>query len=341
MSLNSRPLRSWLARSLRRLQPGRSAAQAAKSDQPEGLDPGLLTVPLHHLTPGRYTPTEAERRLRSQDEWFFNHCVLAARQVEQALGSATAQGARVLDIGCGDGIMALGLCRATQAEVVGCDVTRAFDTLASRTTALLPQETWPERLSFVQSQVNQPLPFDDAVFDAVYSWSVFEHVDSVPQLLREVCRVLKPEGRFFLQIEPLYHSPHGSHLQRLLNEPWAHLIGDEADYLARIERATDQVGEHEKDMLYRSNEFEAVKRYLVGEFRALNKVRTHELVAHVQAAGLTVDRCELGQVPRHLVPEALLRAHSAHDLRTNEIRLWLSRPAATSDVRQAPCIHRS
>lgn len=40
------------------------------------------------------------------------------------------------------------------------------------------------------------LPFDDGTFDAVVSFSVFEHLTELDAALREVVRVLRPGGRF-------------------------------------------------------------------------------------------------------------------------------------------------
>ncbi|MBN8489173.1 MAG: class I SAM-dependent methyltransferase [Burkholderiales bacterium] len=318
----------WLRAAWRLWQAGKGRRSASRGRQgAAGLDPGLIDVPVHYLARRPYEPTDAERQLKARDGWFYNHCVVAARQVIDALGLSTSADARVLDLGCGDGMMALGVCRSSAALVVGCDVTRAFDVLPAKAAELLDPPAVPDRLQFVQSQVGQPLPFSDGSFDAAYSWSVFEHVDSVAQLMRETLRILRPGACFFLQIEPLYHSPHGSHLRRLLDEPWAHLLHDEQDYLARIAQASSYVDDREKDMLFHRNEFDAVKAYLMGEYRSLNRVRSHELIAQARAAGFTVERCELGQVPAASLPPGLLGRYSAHDLRTNEIRLWLRRPA--------------
>jgi SAM-dependent methyltransferase len=42
------------------------------------------------------------------------------------------------------------------------------------------------------------LPYADATFDLVVSFSVFEHLRDYLLALREVARVLKPQGRFLL-----------------------------------------------------------------------------------------------------------------------------------------------
>ncbi len=56
------------------------------------------------------------------------------------------------------------------------------------------------------------LPAEDDSFDAVVSWSAFEHVVDPSALLRDVRRVVRSSGVLFLQIWPLYHSEHGGHL---------------------------------------------------------------------------------------------------------------------------------
>ena len=52
------------------------------------------------------------------------------------------------------------------------------------------------------------VPFEDGSFDFVYSHQVFEHVMCPAELMKEVCRVLRPSGHFAgstSQLEP-YHS---------------------------------------------------------------------------------------------------------------------------------------
>lgn len=48
----------------------------------------------------------------------------------------------------------------------------------------------------VIADLNKPLPFDDASFDAVYANQVLEHVNNMVDLVYEVYRVLRPGGIF-------------------------------------------------------------------------------------------------------------------------------------------------
>jgi len=325
-------MKNPLARWLRRL---RRAMRGPGWMSPP--DPGPLAgvVAVHPLTRHPLPALRARRELAAQDAWFHSHYVIAPNMVVGALQAATLPAsARILDLGCGDGIMALGVCEASERIVVGSDLTDAFQTLPGRVAeALGDAHAIPSRLGFAQAVPGAPLPFPDDHFDAGYSWSVFEHVDGVDALLREVVRVLKPGARFFLQIEPLYYSPFGSHLRRLIPRPWAHLNMSPADYLAEAAAATDQVRPEEKDVLYQLNAFESVKRYLIGEYASLNRITSRQLVDRVLAAGLLIERCELGQVSAASVPSALRARFPMHDLRTQEIRLMLRRPqgAASSE----------
>jgi len=268
---------------------------------------------------------EAER-LQQADPWFYSHYIYAANVVTARLGKYIDLGhSHLFDFGCGDGIMALGVSRSVVGSVTGLDVTEAFKSLSHKALQTLRLSEFPSTLQFMQVNANQPLPFDDNHFDGGYSWSVFEHVTTVDAALAEVYRVLKPKAVFFLQIEPFYASPFGSHLQRLINEPWAHLLSDEASYLQRVKAAKDNVPDAEKDLMYRENEFENVKNYLIGEYQTLNRITVQQLLTRVLNAGFHIMEMHTTQVNQLAIPATLLDNYSEYDLRTNEIQLVISK----------------
>jgi ubiquinone/menaquinone biosynthesis C-methylase UbiE len=274
----------------------------------------------------------------AMDAWFLSHYSEAADLVASSLRRLSRAGGRpfheqrVLDVGCGDGIMALGVCHAGAGSVTGVDVTDSFRTLPAQVSKSLGGKQLPDRLTFVQIALGQPLPFPDSAFDAAYSWSVFEHVADVSGLLAEVFRVLCPGGGFFLQIEPLFHSPYGAHLRRLADEPWGHLI-EEGAFLSRARDAADRIADNEKDVLYQDNSFEDVKRYLLNEYASLNRITLAALTRAVEAAGFEIIDRWTSQVEGFAPPITLLDNYAEEDLRTNEVRFELRKPVAGGGVR--------
>ncbi len=51
---------------------------------------------------------------------------------------------------------------------------------------------------FVQADVTRPWPFDAAAFDLATCNLILEHVQNLQHIFAEACRVLKPEGKFFI-----------------------------------------------------------------------------------------------------------------------------------------------
>jgi 2-polyprenyl-6-hydroxyphenyl methylase/3-demethylubiquinone-9 3-methyltransferase len=96
------------------------------------------------------------------------------------------RGRRVLDAGCGGGLVAKGLAEAG-ALVTGLDLSPSCLRVASRAVprGFRPAAGRMERL-----------PFAPASFDAVVAADVLEHIPDLPAVVAEVARVLRPGGSF-------------------------------------------------------------------------------------------------------------------------------------------------
>ena len=95
------------------------------------------------------------------------------------------KGRKVLDVGCGDGVLSYLISR-DGAIVSGVDNSEIAIQYARRKTQGLGIE-------FRQSSAYD-LPWEDKFFDAVVSSDVIEHVEDVDRYLSEIHRVVKPEG---------------------------------------------------------------------------------------------------------------------------------------------------
>ena len=88
-------------------------------------------------------------------------------------------GARVLDIGAGQGALSQRLMEAG-ARVSACDV--------------VPEQFSVPGVEFRAVQSDGRLPFDDASFDAAVAVEVLEHIDGHDRFFAEVARVLRRDG---------------------------------------------------------------------------------------------------------------------------------------------------
>jgi SAM-dependent methyltransferase len=123
--------------------------------------------------PKRYEEHHRERR----DEGDFVFVPERIPLFVEALG----RGKRVLDLGCRSGALTRHFLEGN--SVVGLDVDAAALEKA-RGLGIEP----------VQANVEEPLPFDDASFDAVVAGELFEHLQFPDALVAEIHRVLRAGG---------------------------------------------------------------------------------------------------------------------------------------------------
>jgi SAM-dependent methyltransferase len=121
-----------------------------------------------------------------------------------------AEGGRVLDLGCGDGLFAH-LAAMRNVSVVGLDPEeRAIEQARERTA----RQAYPGAPPAFARGPGDAIPFDDGTFDLVFALDVIEHLRNPVAVLREAIRVLAPCGRLLLTTpawqlgswsDPIYH----------------------------------------------------------------------------------------------------------------------------------------
>ncbi|UZJ56797.1 hypothetical protein CBS101457_006117 [Exobasidium rhododendri] len=112
------------------------------------------------------------------------------RTLQEQLHSDTLEGVRVLDIGCGGGLVTEAIATQSQAQVVGLDVSKGSIERARQHSSL--DES---RLQYTLGSLYN-LPFPDESFDAIICSDVLEHLLVLPEAAKEFTRVLKPGGVF-------------------------------------------------------------------------------------------------------------------------------------------------
>jgi len=132
-----------------------------------------------------------------------------------ALVAETLPAESLLDAGCGDGRFLAGIARLPDRphRMVGTDISARILETAGR---------WAERDGFevelVQANM-ESLPFQDASFDRVLSVQVVEHLLDPAAGLRELARVLRPEGRLILSTDSSQNL-----VSRVINAPRSALV---------------------------------------------------------------------------------------------------------------------
>ncbi|MFH1676320.1 MAG: class I SAM-dependent methyltransferase [bacterium] len=99
------------------------------------------------------------------------------------------KGLKVLDLGCGEGYGS-NILLSSAKSVTGVDLSPEAIGHAS-------ENYRAENLKFVVGDAGK-LPFEDAEFDAIVCFEVFEHVENPVELLKESRRLLKPKGKLLL-----------------------------------------------------------------------------------------------------------------------------------------------
>jgi ubiquinone/menaquinone biosynthesis C-methylase UbiE len=165
----------------------------------------------------------------------------------------------------------IGLDLADKCKV---DLANIADRLRQHGISVSPD--YADRLLFVEYD-GLRFPFPDESFDAIISWSAFEHVADVPQVLREIKRVACRGARVFIQVCPWYHCLQGSHLADFITEPYFHLKRPPEWVWQRLNEYAEEHPEK--------------RDFLLGmwrEYQSLNKYSANRFYEEVIAAGFTV-----------------------------------------------------
>jgi len=166
-------------------------------------------------------------------------------------------------------------------RVVGVDIDPGFEALPRLAQEQIALRQLPRALEFRRIRPNDSLAPIGQV-DAIMSWSVFEHVERtiLDRVVADFHAVLAPGGYCFLQVDPLFFSPQGSHLGRFATAPWAHLRMSD-DELERfvMAAAPGTVPPDEITEQFRSMPFDEYKRFIYRHYQELNRVTADELLA--------------------------------------------------------------
>ena len=102
-------------------------------------------------------------------------------------------GAKLLDVGCGRSAALLNTVAPRIEQGIGVDFKVEPSTV--------------KNIQTLQLKLFDHLPFADASFDVVTLLAVLEHLDNEQQILKEIYRVLKPNGQLVLTVPSVWSQP--------------------------------------------------------------------------------------------------------------------------------------
>jgi SAM-dependent methyltransferase len=243
-----------------------------------------------------------------RSRWFHDHFGTAADEILEFLGGdgIDLAGKQVADLGCGDGITDLGVAlKGRPARLTGFDINPTnVAHLREEARAEGVADDLPPNLAFERTGETS-IPAPDDAFDVVTSWSAFEHVLQPVEVLREIRRILRPDGVFFLQLWPFYFSEHGSHLWHWFPDGFANL------------RHTDE--EIEQRLRADTTTHPSWIETKLKDNRELNRITLDGLQQAMLVAGLQPTKVELLSHTMRLSPE--LNRFPLSDLAISGVKL--------------------
>jgi SAM-dependent methyltransferase len=124
----------------------------------------------------------------------------------------------ILDWGCGKGYISY-LLKNKNMPVISCDVS---NTGASSAFGINSPIFSMAKINVVELKHDYILPFESSSFDVVLSFGVLEHVANDLESLREIQRILRPNGLFFCFYLP-YKLSYTQNISHLMGN-WYHNV---------------------------------------------------------------------------------------------------------------------
>ncbi len=153
--------------------------------------------------------------------------------------------ARMLVVGCNQGIECKAFVELNVAQVDGLDVVESTGAGFSH-----------PRVSFLRTSA-ECIGIRDDTYDLVYSYATLEHVPDIDAAFSELARVTRPGGIIYTLAAPLWNSRYGHHKPDLFRKyPWIHLRMSEEEIISFCERegitdpsGRDDIGRHVRYMM--------------------------------------------------------------------------------------------
>ncbi len=167
------------------------------------------------------------------------------------------EGKEVLDMGCGAAGKSLYYVKCGAKFVTGVDIVEHYEKEAY---TLAEKLGYADRFKFVCASAYE-LPFDDNSFDTIIMNDFMEHVDNPEKALLEALRLIRKNGRIYINFPPYYH-PFGFHMSDAINMPWAHAFFSDKALIAAYKELVAGLPDEDERIAFRfTDDRNGVTRY--------------------------------------------------------------------------------
>jgi len=213
----------------------------------------------------RMRPGSRDGEGRDHPHWRWRDRILDAAE--------PIAGEIVLDVGCGEGLVAFGALERDAREAVFSDIS---DDLLEFCRAAAAELGLLDRCRFVRAAADDLSPIADATVDVVTTRSVLIYVADKGSALREFARVLRPGGRISI-FEPI------NRFARTNSDSWAgYDLGPILDVVRKVRAIYERIQPPETDPMLAFDE--------------------RDLIRHAEEAGFTPIRLQLEAEIRQIDP---------------------------------------
>ena len=178
----------------------------------------------------------------------------------------------VLDVGCGAAGKSLYYLSQGAKSDTGIDVVKSYEAEAYA----LQEELGLTGFKFLVGDVAHT-DFPDNSFDSIIMNDAMEHVDKPDEVLKEIYRILKPGGKFYVNFPP-YNHPYGAHLSDAIGIPWVHLFFSDKTLIEGYKQLVKDLPDGENRIKFRISEdkngneyFSYINKMTIKRFNSLLK----------------------------------------------------------------------
>lgn len=123
----------------------------------------------------------------------------------------------VLDVGCAAAGKTMWYASQGVKHITGMDILERWRPEAE---GLARQLGLDDKFTFVVADAAHT-SFPANTFDTIIMNDAMEHVQDPAAVLKEICRILRPGGKLYVNFPPIGH-PFGAHMADLIGIPWVH-----------------------------------------------------------------------------------------------------------------------